>query len=210
MISFLMPSRKRSELAKKSIESLGNGDFEVLICVDEDDNDPGYAEVAKMPRVRLFETPRYGYRELHKYYNFMAEKAKGDWLFLWNDDATMDVTNWEEKIKQFDPNKPMVLDPYHGVGNLFPILSRKFYEIIGHYSLSPHADSWPEDVASRAGVMFPVGGIMISHIGEAMFDETHNLVREIVRITSPQFYEPHMVKLREEEAAKIIAYKEAE
>jgi hypothetical protein len=205
MISFLMPSRSRVHLARESIQSLGKSNFEVLIAVDEDDPQlQDYYEL-KSNRVRIFVTPRYGYEFLHEYYNLLAKKSKGDWLFLWNDDATMLTPDYYERICELDHTKPIVIDPWQGQGNLFPVLSRKYYEIIGHYSLNAHADSWPENVAVMANVQIPVP-LDIRHLGEALYDEVHKESRGVLQRTKSSFYSEVMVQVRQQESEKISNY----
>jgi hypothetical protein len=201
--SMLMPSRERYELAVESIKSLGEGDYEVLIAIDNDDPQVEQYQALASDKVRVLVSEPHGYYNLHEYYNAMAEVAQGDWLFLWNDDATMKTQNWLERLQEYDHTEPLVLDLWHGQGNLFPALSRKYYDLIGHYSLSAHCDSWPEDVAVRAGVQHTLEDFYIEHIGEGMQDEVHKKVQEIVRTTSPEFYQPHMIETREREAEII-------
>lgn len=208
LVSFLMPSRGRIHLAQKSIESLHSkpGNFEILIAVD--DNDPNLEEYKKLKskRVRVYVTTQYGYERLYEYYNLLAKKAKGDWLMLWNDDATMTTTDWQQEVDQYDPKEPLVLDAWHGTGNLFPILSRKFYEILGYFAQSAHSDSWPEDIAVRADVQVELPLIHIEHLGESLSDETHNRVREVTPDTKKEFYNEENTAWRERDAQKIISY----
>lgn len=163
MISLLVPSRARPELLKESIASLGDGDFEVLIRVDDDDPQlDGYAE---FPNVII--GPHHGYGALQNYYNELAAAARGDWLFLWNDDALMKTPDWIEIVRSFD-QRMVVLNPNTNHDNweidmnVFPILPRKIFELLGHFSLNAHNDSWIEYVARDAGIMVRVP-IMIFH-----------------------------------------------
>jgi hypothetical protein len=157
MISVLVPSRERPDLLARSIDSLGEGEFEVLVRVDEDD--PRLDGYSQLPGVVV--GGHYGYLGLHHYYNELADRARGDWLFLWNDDCIMETRNWIDVVRSYD-GKMAVLNPDTNHGNweidmnVFPILPRKMFELMGHFSLSPHNDSWLEFVARDAGIMVRV------------------------------------------------------
>lgn len=203
-VSMLMPSRQRVGMAIQSIESLGDGDFEVLLGVDHDDPSLKEYKAIKHPKVKLIEFDSFGYEKLWVYYNGLAENAKGDWLFLWNDDATMCKPNWIDKITNFNHKKPIVLSPYHPENNLFPVISRAWYETTGHFALSTHVDSWVQDIGNQTDTMFFVDGVEIIHEGEALFDPTHNRVREVVRETAEHHRSDEMQTIRDKEAKMIV------
>jgi hypothetical protein len=197
-VSVLMPSRGRPDLAKQSIKSLGKGDFEVLIATDQDDETRN--QLAGHNTTAFAQ--RHGYGQLQIYYNTLSEKAKGDWLMLWNDDAVMETEGWVDKIAQFDHTKPMVLNPWGPeTDNLFPVISRKWYEIVGHFSMNTHADSWVQQIGERLNLQVYVPGIKITHQGENLNDTTHQEVREVVRETSAKYR--GMERERIEDANKI-------
>ena len=95
MISVLVPSRQRPDLLARSIESLGDGDIEALVRVDEDD--PRLEDYLALPDVEVVVGPHHGYAALQHYYNELAHRARGDWLFLWNDDCLMQGDDWRDK-----------------------------------------------------------------------------------------------------------------
>lgn len=203
MISVLMPSRKRLEMAREAINSLGNK-CEVLVCIDPDDDIEGYEEL-KSKRVRLFVAPeQWGYANLHEYYNLLASKSKGDFLMLGNDDMLMETPDWTDKLAEFDPTHPLVINPWNPQDNLFPIITRAWYEATGHFALNTHADSWVQQVADIDGRSVYVPGIKIKHYGEELNDPTHTAVREVVRQTSEAYR--RMGEQRLEDARKISDY----
>lgn len=188
MISVLMPSRKRAGLAREAIKSLGKKDVEVLVAIDEDEFAQPYMKLKlAFKNVRIFVLPRHGYQNLHEYYNFLAKESKGDWLMLGNDDMVMETPSWTEIIKQHDPTKPQVLNPWSELDNLFPLISRAWYDAVGHFALNTHVDSWVQQVADIDGRSVYVPGIKIKHYGEELNDETHIEVRQIVRQTSEAY-----------------------
>lgn len=208
-ISVLCPSRNRPELLVKSIASLGTGDLEILVAIDDDEPQmPLYVDISKDKYVTIINMERHGYGGLHEYYNELARHAKGDWLMLFNDDATMETVGWIDIVTQHDHTIPQVLNPWSDSGdNLFPLISRKWYEVVGHFSRNTHADSWVQQIGQRLGIQVYVPGIKISHLGEDLHDTTHNEVKQIVRQTSAQYRA--MEKERIEDANKIKEWYES-
>lgn len=164
--SVLMPTRERPDMAEESILSLGEGDFEVLMYVDDDDKDLlQYKDLEKKyEHVKLFVRPRLTYYRFHEMINQLAEHAEGEWLLLWNDDAFM-KGEWISKLDDYDHKKVNVMrwgDSENKL-NLFPAISRKMYELQGYYSMSPHCDSWAMDISLELGCQRWVHGMEIEH-----------------------------------------------
>lgn len=201
MISVLVPSRQRSILLKGSVKTWLHPDVEVLVVIDEDD--PERTEYEQIPNIRLFKMKRYGYENLHEYYNFLSSHAKGDWLMLGNDDAFMLTDNWPMSIQE-DPKRPQVLNVWNETDNLFPLISRAWYEAVGHFSLNTHADSWVQQVAELIGKTKFVPGVQIKHYGEEMNDETHQRVRSVVGQSSEAYR--RMGEERKEDARRVNEY----
>lgn len=155
MISVLLPSRGRPESLIDSIGSLrvmadDAPTVEVLVAADPDD--PDTVKASLKARARCWVAPeRYGYHRLHEYVNELARQAAGEWLLLWNDDARMLTQGWDTRARE---GRPGVLWPAHNGSpflNVFPIVHTTLVEAWGHFSLSPHCDSWVQDVADAAG-----------------------------------------------------------
>ena len=146
MISILLPSRGRPKALSESIEGLlaladRPGSIEILIASDPDDLD---TRAVDLPwQASTWTAPeRYGYPRLHEYVNRLAQRADGDWLMLWNDDARMLTRGWDALVGE---QAPTVLWPRSNdipTCNTFPIWPRAWTDHLGHASLSPHCDSW--------------------------------------------------------------------
>ncbi|HLG91083.1 MAG TPA: NAD(P)-binding domain-containing protein, partial [Candidatus Saccharimonadales bacterium] len=174
MISILLPSRGRPNellVALKSLD-LPKYDKEALIWLDKDDPKLGrYQEVLKNdPNVRVFIRERVGYINGHLMLNFLAEQAKYDWYFFFNDDAYMDNPDWSDILKdfvqQFDPTVEPVAINIWGQGNkanLFPIVSRKYVDVCGHFSMGTANDDWVRIISMRAGIDHQLYGIKPKH-----------------------------------------------
>lgn len=197
-VSILCPSRNRLELLRQSAKSLGQGDYELLVVIDDDDPQLVYYE-REFPGLLI--TKRHGYQNLHEYYNQLAAISKGDWLMLWNDDAIMETKGWVDIIAKEDHTLPQVLNVWNEQDNLFPLISRAWYEAVGHFSRNTHADSWVQQVADIDGRSHFVQGISIKHLGEELSDKTHTEVRDIVRQSSEAYR--RMGQQRLEDARRI-------
>lgn len=203
-ISVLLPSRGRPELLKSSIASLGRGDFEVLVRYDDDDATMPLKNVKK--NVRQVRGERVGYGNFHLMINELAEIATGDWLMLWNDDAIMKTAGWSEIIATHDSIRPTVLnffDISNNQNNLFPVMSRRMYKTIGHFSLSTHCDTWAQDVANGTGTHIAVEGIEAEHIRESLNDLTKRETQNTYSTSSPIYFSDRMRQLRDEDMIKI-------
>lgn len=206
MISVLVPSRERPEGLARSIQSLGDGDFEVLVRVDDDD--PRLDAYRQFPGV-VIGAP-HGYAGLHHYYDELAGRARGEWLFLWNDDCIMQTRNWIDVVREFD-GKMAVLNPRTNHDNwaidmnVFPILPRKMVEVMGHFSLSRHNDSWIEFVARDAGIMFRVP-ISILHDRADLTGKNDDGVFARRQLAQAHFHSAEMVTARARDVAAVRAY----
>jgi hypothetical protein len=94
-------------------------------------------------------------------------KATGDWLMLWSDDGVMETEGWDEKIHQhgggFRILKPEMVNSPTPELNLFPVVSRKLYDLLGHISLQTHGDSWLQAIGRVNGIEEPVD-IKVKHL----------------------------------------------
>jgi hypothetical protein len=175
MISVIVPSRGRPDELLTSISSLNltkNG-LEALVWLDKDDPKlERYRELFKFnPNVRLFVMKRVGYINFHLMLNFLSQQAKYDWVFEFNDDAYMNNPNWfsifKNFVKDFNPKvQPVVINIWgQGViiNNLFPIVSRAYFETLGHFALTPNCDDWVRMVAVGANISFDLKEIQPKH-----------------------------------------------
>jgi len=166
MISVLCPSRNRVELLDHSLTSLLSlvgTDTSYEVCVAADVDDVATQKYAKSHGLELSVSERYGYHRMNDYYNDLARMAHGEWLLLWNDDALMSTPGWNAEIQAA---KPGVLKPRTNMLplNIFPVVYKPLVTAVGHMSLSPHVDTWLDDVGVLAGCQYDVD-IDILHDG---------------------------------------------
>lgn len=202
MISVLVPSRRRAVMLENSLRSLGNKDIEILVYVDNDDPQiSGYISLSS-DIVTILIGKRYGYTQLHEYYNALARLSKGDWLMLWNDDALMQTDNWTETLHT--PLMPEVINfDSNPMNNLFPLISRQMYETMGHYSLSAHNDSWVQDIANHLNIHTHIPSVKIIHQRDIIDDDTKVETQSAYKITSPHYYSESIQRLQLEDIEKI-------
>lgn len=206
IVSVLVPSRQRPELLARSIDSLGGGDFEVLVRLDEDD--PRLVDYAGLGSAAV--GPRHGYPSLHNYYNELARRASGEWLMIWNDDCLMQTANWLQVIEAHR-GQVVVLNPTTNHDNwkidmnVFPIFPRKMFELMGHVSLSRHNDAWIEFVGRDAGIMVRVP-IVIQHDRADLTGNNRDEVYAGREIDHRGFHSDALEHARELDARKIREY----
>lgn len=144
-VSVLLPTRKRPEKLAKSIASLrdnATGDIEILVAVDPDDSCDADAD-----RV-LTTSERYGYGRLQRYYDELSFAASGEWLLVWNDDAVMETPGWDRVIAAQPRDRVLKPASNHAENlNPFPVVPAWMPSAAGHFSLSPHNDTWWEEVS---------------------------------------------------------------
>lgn len=117
--------------------------------VRADDDDPETVRIMQAPwpfPVRMFVGARgNGYADLHHMYNQLAAAATGRFLFLWNNDAIMETSGWDDKLVPFDDGKlryfHVRVTPDDQILS-FPIVHRSYQDCLGRYSAWAHNDSY--------------------------------------------------------------------
>jgi hypothetical protein len=201
-IAALLPSRGRPASLATSIESLRSlahqpERVDVLVAADPDDPDT-VAAADQCHAAVWVASERYGYSRLHEYINALASMSSARWLLLWNDDAHMLTPGWDERIAEAPAG---VLWPRHNGSphlNVFPVVHRTVVETLGHFSLSPHCDSWMQDVATAAGIHHKVN-IEVLHdrfdLTGGHDDQTYQDAQAGYRTS--EYHSPEMVALRQ-------------
>lgn len=184
---------------------------EVLVAADPDD--PATADIARTLGAVVVEAPqRYGYGRLHEYFNLLAAAASGDWLLLWNDDAVMASSAWEQ-LATNPPDGAVVADLQSQLSPqfcCFPAVHRDAVDATGgvYSPHTPHVDSWWQDIGRAAGLIRPVP-VVVHH---DRFDLTgnHNDTTYAEGRAGPglrhvEYFTPQMQALIAEAAQKVRA-----
>lgn len=152
MISVLLPTRQRPQMFETSVRSLmgaAHRNFQLLVAVDPDDVDTYAPELPKWVAPE-----RYGYSNLNIYYNALAERATGDWLLLWNDDAIMDTLGWDQILMDLPPTTLIAdLQSQHSPHLCcFPAVRKAAVRAVGGFSPhTPHCDTYWQDIGHATG-----------------------------------------------------------
>jgi len=90
-----------------------------------------------------------GYEMLHKYVNKLASYATGEWFVFWNDDAIMQSHGWDTEIMSHTGTFCLQAFETHNKHpySIFPIVPRKWFELIGHLSQHQLNDAWLSQIA---------------------------------------------------------------
>lgn len=185
LLSVLLPTRGRPEKLKAAVASCFDtaddpANVEVRIRVDDDDEATvGTAFALEreygLHRVRVgSKGPRgNGYLDIHLWLGELAKAACGDWLLLFNDDATFSQKGWDTVLLNAviptwhaaPHDVTMLIAETNGYApsNEFVLIRRKTYEILGHVCGSCYGDNWLLSVMGAVHSASRVSGIKISH-----------------------------------------------
>lgn len=162
IISILMPTRGRTTVLQRSLDSLYQKAsiperHELLLAMDRDDTETlAYVEqhiIPRYPNVKLHLYNRMGYRKLNLYANSLASLSQGYWLMFWTDDALMETQGWDTIVDQHRSHPmPLLRAPASNFEHpfaLWPIVKRQWYELLGTLSSYSHIDRFIYNVSQN-------------------------------------------------------------
>jgi glycosyltransferase involved in cell wall biosynthesis len=176
-ISVLIPSRNRTIQLVNSVRQIltmaaDPGRVEILLRLDCDDEASlrAYRGLRlTVPAIAVVDDRYMGWMSNHVFYNALARQASGDWLLLYNDDAQMLTSAWDNRIMA--ATKPVVAtrmlrskecEPWRWrakngqwMGNCFPAVRRDAYELLGQFARHRHADVYWEWITGSLGLQEP-------------------------------------------------------
>lgn len=183
LVSVLYPTRghpKQLAQAVDGLYSLAADKRSLEFVFKTDADDPAtQMEVNRFATLGLAVThlnsPRgLGYADMHHWVNWMAKSARGDWLIIWNDDVRVLTQNWDAVLMSVG-----MKDRWHGCldvaclvaetvetpGSMgFFFLRRKVTQILGHFSRSPHNDTYVTTLMKMVDSLFFLGdALKVSH-----------------------------------------------
>ena len=198
-ISVILPTRKRFSSLQASVASLSktsrSAELEFMLAIDDDDADTlSRLDVDPIVGAKLHVGPRLGYIRLHDYVNRLCNEATGDWFFLWNDDALLEKPGWDELIAPYQGQLVVVNPATNHAGHprencIFPIVPRQWVEILGHFSLSNHNDTYVEHIANALGIRRDVD-IFLRHDRADLTGGNNDEVYAEREFTTGAFYGP--------------------
>jgi hypothetical protein len=167
-IAILLPTRGRAEMLERSVQSLitlakNPEQIQLMLAFDNDDEvgTQHFREVVQpwldehMVNYTAMTFEPLGYIRLNEYVNELARNSDARWLVFWNDDAVMQTQHWDAEIMKWDGQFKLLaflthhLHPY----SIFPIVPRKWLDLLGY--LSPHqiSDAWLSQQAYMLDIM---------------------------------------------------------
>jgi len=174
-ISVLLASRNRPEICHKSIKGMFEraddpDNIEFLIAIDDDDKaSEEYFVETMLPwaeeagvNLQVHSVPRWGYAQLNMYYNYLAVRASGRWMIVWNDDARIESDGWDSAITEY--NGQFVLQRFKDNHNehpyaIFPIISRDWVILFGELCPFQQIDAWHSQIMYMADAVVRNTGV---------------------------------------------------
>ncbi len=163
IITVLLPTRGRTEVLKRSLETLVSKArvtkrIEIILGLDDDDDDvKKYIEDEIAPYLREHEIEcranifkPLGYENLHTYVNTLAGSSTGEWLFFWNDDALMVSDNWDDEITKYNGQFKLLAPRDNHGGHpyaILPIVPKDWFRLMDHLSQNAQNDAWLSHIA---------------------------------------------------------------
>lgn len=163
IISVILPTRGRTDVLKKSLETLietasNPHRLELMLGIDDDDKDTRqYIQDEIAPylqknqiecKANIFQP--IGYSQLHHYVNTLAQNSTGEWLFFWNDDALMVTEGWDDVIESYNGQFKLLGPKDNHDGHpyaILPIVPRDWFTLLDHLSMNAQNDAWLSHIA---------------------------------------------------------------
>lgn len=235
LVSVILPTRHRKVGLCTAIDSIyslakDKSNVEFLLKIDDDDTESikVYETLQKLINIRAWITPRgNGYLDMHKWVNELSLNwAKGDWVFLTNDDAVLsgaenpnvvDGQNWDEKLTYaaFEsaatwhgcPDVCSLIAPTVGRPDAaeFFFVRRKTIQVLGHYALNPHTDNYLQNVLCAISSSFRFQ-IYVVHKSEEVKDVLRGEVLEAYKKAGKDLNTLECMRNRQEDVSKLLSY----
>lgn len=234
LISILFCTRGRPQGLREAVQALEDraGDrnqIEYVFKVDDDDLETLQVikELGSGPllgRATLLTSPRgRGYAEIPGWLNEMGKVARGDWLFIYNsDDSLMISQDWDRYIEFYPVHNlwhrnhdicllfamstnreggicvPLITD--------FIIIRREVFNLLGRFSPEgvTNADNWLYSVLNMLGSAFILRTVVIKHYQD---DDPIRLESGQPRYDSGQLLQsPWGIRERMKDVEKLLTY----
>lgn len=161
-ISILLATRGRTDALGRSVRSLieladDPSGIQIMFAFDNDDT-AGLTYFAdelqpwldqQGAKYAMYQFKRMGYVNLHKYSNYLADRSDADWLIIYNDDTVMQTKGWDTIIKSYTGQFKLLSFKTHNMHpySIFPIIPRKWHDLLGYLSPHPTQDGWTSQQA---------------------------------------------------------------
>lgn len=214
----------------RSIQSLmltahDQNKIQILLAFDQDDDlGQGYWDSDVRPwldqnhcHYMALRFEPMGYQRLNEYYNALARYTNPDWFFVFNDDAIMKTQNWDQVITSYAGQFRILKVHTHREHpySIFPIIPKKWFEILGHLSRHQMIDAEVSQMAYLMDIM-QIIAVDVEHdcfsITGNNQDQTHKA--KVHFEGNPQhprdFHNKHVTLQRFKDCEKIISWMESQ
>lgn len=194
LISICIPSRQRFGDLSDTIRSCSDkavdpSRLEYLLKFDTDDHDMirRIPELPQQDRLRIIISERLrGYFDLHLFITDLCKLARGDWVWLFNDDARVETQGWDEILANFDPHRDPEFKGCDDVcclnpgapdaddTDVFPMVRRAAVQRMGHFSAHTHNDTYAQYIYENVKARVRCPEIRVRHLINVMTDATHS------------------------------------
>jgi hypothetical protein len=225
-LAVLLPTRARTEALSRSIKSLidladNYQQIQIMLAFDRDDTvgqeyfkatlQPYLDSVGAVYTAMLFDP--LGYIRLNVYNNRLVEKTDSDWIVVWNDDAVMETQGWDTEILKYNGDFKLLAFHTHNDHpySIFPILPRKWYDLLGYISPHPTQDGWLSQQAYLLDIWERIP-VWVKHDRFDLTGNNHdNTFKQRAMLEGRpddpnDFHSVNMIELRHRDAAKIAGY----
>ena len=195
MLSFCLPTRKRPEMAILSLESIINNvdnwdEIDIMLGIDVDDIGSQtlieiFLKNKGFKNYQILNLERPHYAGCFKYFNEFSKLSTRKWMMLWNDDIRLHTKNPNDVLKKYSDDiliNPIVMERRDGNyiithGNhvcAFPIIPKKWTDILGYISMAACSDTWVEYIARQLNKIITDESIQIincidrNHLGVSL------------------------------------------
>jgi len=159
IVSVLIPTNNRIGSLQSSLESLSENieqraRVEILVRADNDDQQTiKFLEANPKLWSLMIHGDVTGYENLHLIYDELFRMARGQFMFIWQDDALMQTKGWDAKVMEHASMDlyPLYLDPRAVVNDarynfIFPIVHRAYWHVLNRFSAVPHVNRYVYEV----------------------------------------------------------------
>ena len=225
-IAILLATRGRTDSLGRCIHSLiesaDNPDrLQLMFAFDNDDTTgTEYFQQHLQPwmderelNYTAMQFDRQGYHRLNVYNNKLAEHTDARWLMIWNDDAVMETQGWDSEIMKREGEFKLLAvhthrdHPY----SIFPILPRKWYELLGY--ISPHSvqDGWLSQQAYMLNIFERIPVWVLHDRADITGNNNDVTFRERAALEGKpddpnDFHNAQQIALRYHDSAKLATY----
>jgi hypothetical protein len=224
LVSVLLPTRARTKLVHRSVasvlsKSVDPTQIEIITAYDEDDqtsikyfhSDKWQSLINKyQAHEQTLCCPCWGYSGLNQYYTAMAKQAHGKWFMIWNDDAVMITSGWDQHVadnQDFMGMLHMATENFKSNLTLFPLIPNVWMDLFGEISQHQLNDSWIQDICHQANAVREIP-VTVFH---DRFDVTGNNLDATFRhrVYNKKLYNHEtMQQIRTDWAQKFKQYRE--